>query len=53
MATDKDSAPARAQSGSGGTGGGTGAGIRGVEARSIDWVPDSERHGKVWHQAPL
>jgi purine-cytosine permease-like protein len=21
--------------------------------RSIDWVPESERHGKVWHQAPL
>jgi NCS1 family nucleobase:cation symporter-1 len=25
----------------------------GVEVRSIDWVPDAERHGKVWHQAPL
>ncbi|MDX6331697.1 MAG: nucleobase:cation symporter, family, partial [Streptomycetaceae bacterium] len=24
-----------------------------VETRSIDWVPDEERHGKVWHQAPL
>ena len=21
--------------------------------RSIDWVPETERHGKVWHQAPL
>jgi NCS1 family nucleobase:cation symporter-1 len=27
--------------------------IRGIEVRSIDWVPDSERHGKVWHQGPL
>ncbi|MDX6494793.1 MAG: nucleobase:cation symporter, family [Gaiellales bacterium] len=27
--------------------------IRGIEARSIDWVPDSERHGKLWHQTPL
>ncbi|MCW7946496.1 allantoin permease [Streptomyces hygroscopicus] len=25
----------------------------GVETRSIDWVPDAERHGKVWHQGPL
>ena len=24
-----------------------------VETRSIDWVPDDERHGRVWHQAPL
>jgi purine-cytosine permease-like protein len=24
-----------------------------VETRSIDWVPDGERHGKVWHQGPL
>jgi NCS1 family nucleobase:cation symporter-1 len=30
-----------------------GAGIRGIETRSIDWIPDTERHGKVWHQAPL
>jgi NCS1 family nucleobase:cation symporter-1 len=28
-------------------------GIRGIEVRSIDWVPDPERHGKVWHQGPL
>ena len=28
-------------------------GIRGIEIRSIDWVPDTERHGKVWHQGPL
>ena len=27
--------------------------IHGIETRSIDWVPDTERHGKVWHQAPL
>ncbi|MCQ4080560.1 cytosine permease [Streptomyces sp. RB6PN25] len=25
----------------------------GVETRSIDWVPDEERHGRVWHQGPL
>jgi nucleobase:cation symporter-1, NCS1 family len=31
----------------------TAGGIRGIEVRSIDWVPDSERHGKVWHQGPL
>ena len=42
MAT-KDKAPARTQ----------GPGIHGIETRSIDWIPDSERHGKVWHQAPL
>ncbi|WP_269857549.1 purine-cytosine permease family protein [Streptomyces sp. RPT161] len=24
-----------------------------METRSIDWVPDSERHGHVWHQGPL
>jgi len=47
VATDKDSAPARAPSSGGG------GGIRGIEVRSIDWIPDSERHGKVWHQAPL
>ena len=32
---------------------GTGAGIRGIEVRSIDWIPDTERHGKPWHQGPL
>src|SRR6516225_3872246 len=42
MAT-KDKAPERTP----------GAGIRGIETRSIDWIPDTERHGKVWHQAPL
>jgi NCS1 family nucleobase:cation symporter-1 len=30
-----------------------GTSITGIETRSIDWIPDSERHGKVWHQAPL
>lgn len=24
-----------------------------IEARSIDYVPRSERHGKVWHQGPF
>lgn len=24
-----------------------------IEARSIDWVPENERHGKLWHQGPL
>jgi NCS1 family nucleobase:cation symporter-1 len=24
-----------------------------IEARSIDWVPENERHGRIWHQAPL
>ena len=24
-----------------------------IETRSIDWVPENERHGKVWHQAPF
>ena len=28
-------------------------GIGGIEVRSIDWIPDTERHGKVWHQGPL
>ncbi len=32
---------------------GEASGIRGIEIRSIDWVPDTERHGKVWHQGPL
>jgi NCS1 family nucleobase:cation symporter-1 len=39
----KDKAPVRTP----------GPGIQGIETRSIDWVPDTERHGKVWHQAPL
>src|SRR3954454_6587375 len=24
-----------------------------IEARSMDWVPENERHGRIWHQAPL
>jgi nucleobase:cation symporter-1, NCS1 family len=24
-----------------------------IEERSIDWVPEEERHGKLWHQMPL
>ncbi len=24
-----------------------------IEVRSIDWVPDEERHGRLWHQGPL
>lgn len=24
-----------------------------IERHSIDWVPEDERHGKLWHQAPL
>ena len=27
--------------------------LKGIEARSIDWVPEDQRHGKLWHQAPL
>ncbi|MGV9796436.1 purine-cytosine permease family protein [Mycobacterium sp. NPDC003449] len=30
-----------------------GAGISGIETRSIDWIPLSERHGKAWHQGPF
>jgi purine-cytosine permease-like protein len=26
---------------------------KGIEVRSIDWVPENERHAKLWHQAPL
>lgn len=26
---------------------------REIERRSIDWVPEDERHGKLWHQTPL
>lgn len=24
-----------------------------IEVHSIDWIPESERHGKLWHQAPF
>ncbi len=27
--------------------------VTGIERRSIDWVPEEERHGKLWHQTPL
>jgi nucleobase:cation symporter-1, NCS1 family len=26
---------------------------QGIEMRSIDWVPHTERHGKVWHVGPV
>ena len=26
---------------------------REIERRSIDWVPEDERHGRLWHQMPL
>ncbi|MBF8289537.1 MAG: allantoin permease [Chloroflexi bacterium] len=29
------------------------AGVGGIETRSIDYVPESERHGKVWQQGPF
>lgn len=28
-------------------------GLGTIEERSIDWVPEDERHGKLWHQGPL
>ena len=27
--------------------------ISGLEVRSIDYVPETERHGKVWQQGPF
>ena len=27
--------------------------VGGIESRSIDWVPDDERHGRVWMQGPF
>jgi nucleobase:cation symporter-1, NCS1 family len=27
--------------------------LRAIERRSIDWVPEEERHGRLWHQGPL
>ena len=32
---------------------GTDAGVGPIETRSIDYVPESERHGKVWQQGPF
>jgi NCS1 family nucleobase:cation symporter-1 len=43
VATKNETVPGQARGGR----------IRGIEVRSIDWVPENERHGKVWHQAPL
>lgn len=31
----------------------SGSSIPTIEARSIDYVPRAERHGKVWHQGPF
>lgn len=28
-------------------------GLGAIEERSIDWVPEDQRHGKLWHQGPL
>lgn len=33
------------------TGGSDGRSV--IEVRSIDWVPEDERHGKVWQQGPF
>ena len=27
--------------------------VGGIESRSIDWVPENERHGRVWMQGPF
>jgi purine-cytosine permease-like protein len=27
--------------------------VQGIELRSIDWVPHTERHGKAWHVGPV
>jgi len=27
--------------------------VKGIEVRSIDYVPLNERHGKLWHLGPL
>jgi nucleobase:cation symporter-1, NCS1 family len=27
--------------------------VGGIEVRSIDWVPENERHGRVWMQGPF
>jgi NCS1 family nucleobase:cation symporter-1 len=31
----------------------TGVGMTGIEVRSIDYVPENERHGKISHQGPF
>lgn len=30
-----------------------GESMTGIESRSIDWIPERERHGRLWHQTPL
>jgi nucleobase:cation symporter-1, NCS1 family len=35
------------------TAGKASATARGIELRSIDWVPHTERHGKAWHVGPV
>lgn len=35
------------------TGAGGEAALGAIEARSIDYVPESERHGKIWQQGPF
>jgi len=27
--------------------------VGGIESRSIDWIPENERHGRVWMQGPF
>ncbi len=27
--------------------------VGGIESRSIDWIPETERHGRVWMQGPF
>ena len=39
--------------GSVGTSPGADAGLAAIETRSIDYVPESERHGKAWQQGPF
>jgi purine-cytosine permease-like protein len=34
-------------------GGRAAATAQGIELRSIDWVPHTERHGKAWHVGPV
>lgn len=29
------------------------SGIKGIESRTIDFIPLNERHGRVWHQGPF
>jgi len=45
MATDERAHPVSKDAG--------GAMLRQIESHSIDWIPDTERHGKNWQQAML